>query len=173
MFFFSKLIRARYSGVLDDETMLYPVDVYDVASTAAGNPIKHASVLGLEGTSRGAVPSVRIAIYKVCGTSSCYYRSILDAFNDVVADGVDIISVSIGGEIENQFKTFNDELSLGSFHAMTHGILTVFTGGNNGPTPASLLNFSPWYIIVGAGTLNRKFVTEVKLGNNKVYEVNL
>ncbi|XP_058744850.1 cucumisin-like [Vicia villosa] len=171
----NKLIGARYYGVLNDNAMLSPIDVYGhgthVASTAAGNPIEHASVFGLgEGTSRGVVPSACIAIYKVCGTSTCYSTSILDAFHDAVADGVDIISVSIGGETEIQFMIFNDELSLGSFHAMSHGILTVFAGGNDGPKPASLSNFSPWSIIVGAGTLNRKFVTKVKLGNNKVYE---
>ncbi|CAK8538207.1 unnamed protein product [Lathyrus sativus] len=171
----NKLIGARYYGDIDDKFMNSPIDFYGhgthVASTAAGNPIKHTSMSGLgEGTSRGGVPSARIAVYKVCGIHACDTRRILDAFYDAVSDGVDIISVSIGGEMENQNKNFNDELSVGSFYAITQGVLTVFSGGNYGPTPASLSNFLPWSIVVGAGTLNRKFVTMVKLGNNKIYE---
>lgn len=81
--------------------------------------------------------------------------------------------MSLGGDTENKNKIFNDEFSAGSFYAMSHGVLTVFAGGNYGPSPASLANFSPWSIIVGAGNLNRKFVTKVKLGNNKIYEVNI
>jgi hypothetical protein len=55
---------------------------------------------------------------------------------------------------------------------MKNGVLTLFVAGILGPEPTSLQNFTPWSIVVGAGTLDRKFVTKVKLGNNKIYEVN-
>jgi len=35
-----------------------------------------------------------------------------------------------------------------------------------------VVNVSPWAIIVAASTLDKKFVTKVKIGNNKIYEVN-
>jgi subtilisin family serine protease len=130
-------------------------------------------MLGLgQGTARGGAPSARIAVYKVCRSSACDTSNILSAFDDAIADGVDILSVSIGGELENYYSIFRDPLSIGSFHAMKNGVLTVFAAGNEGPQPASLENFSPWSIVVGAGTLNRKFVTQVKLGDNKIFEVN-
>jgi hypothetical protein len=61
-----------------------------------------ASMLGLgQGTIRGGASSARIAVYKVCWSDDgCNDEDILDAFNDAVVDGVDIISVSLGGNIK-------------------------------------------------------------------------
>ena len=56
---------------------------------------------------------------------------------------------------------------------MKDGILTSNAAGNWGPNHATITNFSPWSLSVAASTIDRKFVTKVKLGNNKVYEVNM
>ncbi|RVW49268.1 Cucumisin [Vitis vinifera] len=50
------------------------------------------------------------------------------------------------------------------------GILTSNAAGNWGPNHATTTNFSPWSLSVATSTIDRKFVTKVKLGNNKVYE---
>ncbi|CAL5190050.1 unnamed protein product [Lathyrus oleraceus] len=141
------------------------------ASTVAGNSISMASMLGLaQGTARGGVPSARIAVYKVCWSDGCNEASILAAFDDAIKDGVDILSVSISESVSKTNIHFKDVLSVGSFHAMKHGVLTVLSAGNTGPYPKSLQNYQPWAIIVGASTLDRKFVTKVKTGNNIAYE---
>jgi subtilisin family serine protease len=143
------------------------------ASTAAGNPVNMASMLGLaQGTARGGAPSARIAVYKVCWTNGCFDSNILAAFDDAIADGVDILSVSLGSDSNVDTVYFRDGISIGAFHAMRHGVLTVVSAGNSGPGPSSLNNFSPWTIVVGASTLDRRFVTKVKLGDNRTYEVN-
>ena len=143
------------------------------ASTAAGNPVNMASMLGLaQGTTRGGAPSARIAVYKVCWSRGCFASSILAAFDDAIADGVDILSVSLGSDSDVDTIYFRDAISIGAFHAMRHGVLTVVSAGNSGPGPSSLNNFSPWTIVVGASTLDRRFVTKVKLGDNRTYEVN-
>ncbi|PNY15135.1 cucumisin-like protein, partial [Trifolium pratense] len=140
------------------------------ASIAAGNPVRMASMLGLgQGTIRGGASSARIAVYKACWSDGCDDVDILHAFNDAIADGVDIISVSVGGKI-NENIYMEDGLTIGSFHAMQHGILTVFAGGNSGPNRSSIMNVSPWAMSVAASTIDRKFVTKVKLGNNRIYE---
>lgn len=140
------------------------------ASTAAGNPVSMASMLGLgQGTTRGGATSARIAVYKVCWNVGCPDADILAAFDDAIADGVDILSVSIGGFNDKNY--FTDVLSIGAFHAMKNGIVTVFAAGNNGPNPATVGNLSPWSISVAASTLDRKFVTKVQLGDNRTYEV--
>ncbi|KAI4313550.1 hypothetical protein L6164_026520 [Bauhinia variegata] len=127
-----------------------------------------ASMLGFGlGTARGAVPSARIAVYKVCWPR-CADADILAAFDDAIADGVDILSVSLGGSPNRQY--FDNSVAIGAFHAMRNGILTVTSAGNLGPSPATLTNFSPWSISVGASTMDRKFVTKVELGDNKTYE---
>ena len=128
-----------------------------------------ASLQGLGlGTARGGLPSARIAVYKVCWYFGCDDADILAAFDDAIADGVDIISISIGGYSDNYFI---DAIAIGAFHAMRNGILTSTPAGNRGPYLATLSSFAPWSLSVAASTIDRKFYTKVRLGNNKIYEV--
>ncbi|XP_047320474.1 cucumisin-like [Impatiens glandulifera] len=139
------------------------------ASTAAGEVVENASLLGLgTGTARGGVPSARLAVYKICWSDGCYDSDILAAFDDAIADGVDIISLSVGGFFPSDY--FEDAIAIGAFHSMKNGVLTSNSAGNEGPGPSSITNFSPWSLSVGASTINRRFVSDVKLGNGKVYE---
>ena len=142
------------------------------ASTAAGNKVSGASLLGLgKGTARGGTPSARIAVYKICWSDGCYDADILAAFDDAIADGVDIISLSVGGFIPLDY--FEDSIAIGAFHSMKNGILTSNAGGNSGPVHASITNFSPWSLSVAASVIDRKFVTKLHLGNNQTYQVRL
>ena len=157
----------------DDPKSVRDIDGHGthVASTAAGNPVGTASMLGLgQGTARGGATKARIAVYKVCWFDGCSDADILAAFDDAIADGVDIITVSLGGFNDENF--FRDVIAIGAFHAMKNGVLTVISAGNDGPRSSSLSNFSPWSITVAASTIDRKFVTKVELGNKITYEVN-
>ncbi|KAJ4706542.1 Cucumisin like [Melia azedarach] len=139
------------------------------ASTAAGNSVSKASLLGYaSGTARGGVPSARIAAYKVCWSDGCDDADILAAFDDAIADGVDILSVSIGGSAALEY--FNDPIAIGTFHAMRNGILTSVSAGNSGPSPSTISNIAPWFLSVAASTIDRNFSTKVQLGNNEIYE---
>ncbi|XP_028096671.1 cucumisin-like [Camellia sinensis] len=139
------------------------------SSTAAGRLVSNASLFGLApGTARGAVPSARIAVYKICWSDGCNTADILAAFDDAIADGVDLISLSVGGFIPLNY--FDDVIAIGAFHSMKNGILTSNSAGNSGPSSASIKNFSPWSLSVAASTIDRKFVTKVMLGNNMIYE---
>ena len=61
----------------------------------AGNYVKNASYFGYaSGTARGIAPKARIAIYKVSWMGIGYSDHILAGIDRVIADGVDIISVS-------------------------------------------------------------------------------
>ncbi|KAI6681010.1 hypothetical protein NL676_034891 [Syzygium grande] len=138
------------------------------ASTVAGDEVSMANLYGLaQGTARGGVPSARVAVYKVCWSDGCYDADMLAAFDDAIADGVDIISVSIGFPIRDYFR---DSIAIGAFHAMRSGILTSTSAGNDGPYLASISNFSPWSLSVAASTIDRKFFTEVLLGSGKTYK---
>ncbi|XP_004515206.2 cucumisin-like [Cicer arietinum] len=171
----NKIIGARYyKSKIDKDLSVSPRDTNGhgthIASIAAGNPVSMASMLGFgQGTTRGGASSARIAVYKVCWSTGCEDMDILAAFDDAIADGVDIISFSLGGKITADTH-FSDALSIGAFHAMKNGILTVCAAGNSGPNHASVMNVAPWAISVAASTLDRKFVTQVKLGNNKFFE---
>lgn len=133
--------------------------------------VSEASQLGLAtGTARGGVPSARIAVYKICWSDGCSDADILAAFDDAIADGVDIISLSVGGWPMDYFE---DSIAIGAFHSMKNGILTSNSAGNSGPDPESISNCSPWSLSVAASTMDRKFVTPVMLGNGAIYEVSM
>ncbi|ESQ42488.1 hypothetical protein EUTSA_v10015939mg [Eutrema salsugineum] len=138
------------------------------ASTAAGNVVADTSFFGLgNGTARGGVPASRIAAYKVCDPTGCTSDYILSAFDDAIADGVDIISISLGVNSAPLYE--HDTVAIGAFHAMAKGILTVHAAGNSGPEPASVVSVAPWILTVAASTTNRGFVTKVVLGNGKTF----
>ncbi|KAK6126334.1 hypothetical protein DH2020_039906 [Rehmannia glutinosa] len=169
--FDSKVIGARFfnfGGIAyDDETT--PLDTEGhgthTASTAAGVSVEGASIYGIaEGTARGGVPSARIASYKVCWGGGCQDVDLLAAFDAAIADGVDVISVSIGGPLRNFTQ---DSIAIGSFHAAKKGILTVCAAGNEGPAEGTIENVAPWILTVAASTIDRKLETSVKLGNGE------
>ncbi|KAJ4968182.1 hypothetical protein NE237_014883 [Protea cynaroides] len=168
----SKIIGARFYNAdndYTDEEEMSPRDTFGhgshTASTAAGGEIENASLFGLaNGTVRGAVPSARIAVYKVCWKSGCAEHDTMAAFDDAISDGVDILSVSLG---IRAIRTFDrDVLSIGAFHAMQKGILTSVAAGNEGPSFHSITNAAPWMLTVAATSIDREFISTVTLGNN-------
>ncbi|KAJ0027964.1 hypothetical protein Pint_35929 [Pistacia integerrima] len=133
------------------------------SSTASGASVKGASLYGIaQGTARGGLPSARVAVYKVCWEDGCNDMDLLAAFDDAILDGVDLISVSIGGPSRS---FFDDPIAIGSFHAMKKGILTSCSAGNQGPHPGTVQNVAPWILTVAASSIDRHLVTGVKLGN--------
>ncbi|KAG5553339.1 hypothetical protein RHGRI_011269 [Rhododendron griersonianum] len=133
------------------------------SSTAAGVPVASASLYGLAtGTARGGVPSARIAMYKVCWSIGCTDMDLLAGFDAAIADGVDVISVSIGGSPR---PFFEDPIAIGSFHAMKKGVFVSCSGGNSGPQLMTVENVAPWLLTVAASSIDRQFKAAVKLGN--------
>ena len=133
------------------------------SSTIAGASIARASLYGLaKGTARGGVPSARIAMYKVCWADGCSDIDLMAGLDDAINDGVDLISISIGGDSTSYF---DNPIAIGAFHAMKKGILTTCSAGNNGPSLYSVQNTAPWILTVGASGMDRQFRTLVKLGN--------
>ncbi|PKI46615.1 hypothetical protein CRG98_032957 [Punica granatum] len=173
----NKIIGAKYyrtGGSIGPDEIMSPIDTVGhgthVASTVAGQSVASTSLYGLgSGTARGGVPSARIAVYKICWYDGCYASDILAAFDDAIADGVDIISLSVGYTTPRDY--FNNSISIGSFHAMRNGILTSAGAGNDGPDYGTISNLSPWFLSVAASTIDRKFLTKVFLGNGMSYEV--
>ncbi|XP_059310384.1 subtilisin-like protease SBT5.4 [Lycium ferocissimum] len=176
-----KLIGARYfnkgyiaSGVNVTASMQTARD-YDghgshTLSTAAGNIVHGASVLGVvNGTAKGGSPKARVAAYKVCWPpvdgSECMDADLLQGFDTAIHDGVDVISVSLGGSSSDYL---DDGLAIGSFHAVKNGVVVVASAGNDGPDPGTVTNVAPWIITVAASTLDRSLQNSAKLQNGLV-----
>ncbi|KAF5206693.1 Subtilisin-like protease [Thalictrum thalictroides] len=167
-----KLIGARFYSSLKDENHNSARDTMGhgthTASTIAGNQVSGASLNGLgQGTTRGAVPSARIAVYKVCWNDNCEDAGILAAFDDAIADGVDILSVSLGGDSAVEYHF--DPISIGAFHAMQKGILTSQSAGNDGPSRSSVASVAPWKLSVAASNTDRQYITKVILGGKTTF----
>ncbi|KAM0009093.1 putative cucumisin [Helianthus debilis subsp. tardiflorus] len=136
-----------------------------VASVLSGNQVRHSSYHGLaHGIARGGVPSARLAIYKVCGPTGYDYTDIPSAFDQAIADGVDIISISLGND--DPLELTFDPIAIGEFHAIERGILTVNSAGNKGPSRASINSYTPWIFTVAASDIDRKIVDKLLLGKD-------
>nr|CAB3452215.1 unnamed protein product [Digitaria exilis] len=116
------------------------------ASTAAGRAVGNVSFGGglAAGTTRGAVPGARLAIYKVCWDSACREMDILAAFDDAVADGIDVISMSIATRFPSLY--FKSAEAISSFHAMRRGVVTSAAAGNSGLSGGRVCNVAPWML---------------------------
>ncbi|PHU29482.1 CO(2)-response secreted protease [Capsicum chinense] len=141
-----------------------------VAAIAAGSPVADASYYGLAGgTAKGGSPGSRIAVYRVCTPNTgCSGSAIMKAFDDAIADGVDIINLSFGQPAGTEFEFSRNPIAIGAFHAVEKGIFVVASAGNDGPAPESVVNVAPWMFTVGATTIDRNIETHIPLGGNKL-----
>ncbi|PNT61635.1 subtilisin-like protease SBT1.8 [Brachypodium distachyon] len=135
------------------------------SSTAAGAFVPSANITGnAVGTSSGMAPRAHIAFYQVCfELKGCDRDDILAAVDEAIEDGVDILSMSLGGNPGADFS--EDPVSLGGFTAVLNNVFVSTAAGNVGPNPATLANGAPWLLTVGASTTDRRFVGTVKLGS--------
>jgi subtilisin family serine protease len=137
------------------------------SSTAAGSAVRGADLLGYaSGTAKGMAPLARVATYKVCWVGGCFSSDILKGMEVAVSDGVDVLSLSLGGGTSDYYR---DSIAIGAYSAMEKGIFVSCSAGNAGPGAASLTNGAPWITTVGAGTLDRDFPAYVTLGNGNRY----
>nr|XP_023885030.1 subtilisin-like protease SBT5.5 isoform X2 [Quercus suber] len=148
-------------------------------STVGGRRVHSTSAIGgfAHGTASGGAPLVRLAIYKVCwpipGRSkaegnTCFDEDMLEAIDNAIADGVDVLSISIGTNQPNPYA--KDGIAIGSLHAAKKNIVVSCSAGNSGPAPSTLSNPAPWIITVGASSIDREFVSPVLLGNGMKFE---
>ncbi|XP_072978209.1 subtilisin-like protease SBT1.5 [Typha angustifolia] len=136
------------------------------ASIAAGRYVFPASTLGYaRGVAAGMAPKARLAAYKVCWIGGCFDSDILAAFDAAIADGVDVISLSVGGVVVPYYL---DAIAIGAFAAAEAGIFVSASAGNGGPGGLTVTNVAPWVATVGAGSMDRDFPADVQLGDGRV-----
>ncbi|GJM88389.1 hypothetical protein PR202_ga04447 [Eleusine coracana subsp. coracana] len=137
------------------------------AATAAGRFVDDVSVFGLgSGTAAGIAPRAHIAVYKVCDAQGCFESDLLAGMDAAVKDGVDVVSLSLGGPSTPFDK---DPIAIAAFSASSKGVPVVCAGGNGGPRPSTLSNEAPWILTVAAGTVDRSFRAAVHLGDGETF----
>ncbi|MEU9329663.1 S8 family serine peptidase [Streptomyces canus] len=164
----NKLIGARYfdEGVTEprERDWKSPMDPDShgthTATAAAGNMDVEATVAGssLSGRISGLAPAARIAVYKVCWTDGCPYVDVVAGLNQAVADGVDVVNLSIGG-----YGVLSGTLELAMLNAAKAGVFISAAGGNSGPD--SVDHVEPWVTTVAASTHDTGYRTTLTLGD--------
>ncbi|XP_020094972.1 subtilisin-like protease SBT1.2 [Ananas comosus] len=141
------------------------------ASTAGGNFVDDAHVLGMaRGTASGTAPKAHLAIYKVLHNNKTATGTVAKALDSDTLRGIDeairnhvnVLSMSLGKVKKPLYK---NGIAIGSYVAITKGIVPVASAGNEGPYESLIGNDAPWILTVGASTTDRRIRAIVKLGN--------
>jgi subtilisin family serine protease len=168
--YFVKGYEAMYGRIDKKEDYRSPRDAdghgTHTSSTAAGSEVPGASLLGFaRGTARGIATKARLAVYKVCWALDCVNSDVLAGMEAAVADGVDLLSLSLG--IVHDVPYYHDPIAIGALGAIAKGVFVSCSAGNKGPY--AIFNTAPWITTVGASTIDREFPAPVVLGNGKSY----
>ena len=138
------------------------------ASTAGGNLVPGASLFGnAVGSAVGMRPTARIAVYKAWWPSGCVSSDILAAVDRAVADGVDVLSLSLGGGSRPYYM---DGIAIATFGAVQKGVFVSCSAGNSGPSESRVSNTAPWITTVAASYMDRGFPTVIKLGDGQTFK---
>ena len=138
------------------------------AFTAAGHMLDGADLFGMaKGVAAGMSCTARIAAYKACYARGCATSDVLAAIDQAVSDGVDVLSLSIGGS-SKPYHT--DILAIASLGAVQHGVFVAAAAGNAGPSSSTVINTAPWIMTVAASTMDRSFPSIITLGNGETLD---
>lgn len=178
----SKVISARYydeafkaavpPAQRSPQESYSPLDVDShgshTSSTAAGNSNVTQIVGGRDfGKGSGVAPAAKLAVYKICwegispATTGCFGSSAVQAIEDAIKDGVDVLNYSISG---NNNSTV-DPVSMAFLNAAAAGVFVAASAGNSGPQASTVNHAGPWVTSVAASTHNNSLRGTVELSN--------
>ncbi len=130
------------------------------ATTAAGSPVAHAPLLGVDrGPVSGIAPGAHVIAYRVCLTQGCFQSDSVAAIQQAILDGVDVINFSIGGGT----SAFTDPVELAFLDAYANGISVNASAGNDGPGASTVEHNGPWVTTVAASTYDHMYLTTLRL----------
>ncbi|HMQ35033.1 MAG TPA: S8 family serine peptidase, partial [Chloroflexaceae bacterium] len=133
-----------------------------IAGIAAGNPVPDVAIGGADvGQVAGVAPHANLVVYDVCGIAgsgrSCSGSAILAAIDQAVADGVDLLNLSLSGSSRDPWLSADGRALLGAVGA---GAFVAASAGNGGPgagTIGSPAN-APW--VAAAGSVSHASVLD-------------
>ncbi|MCR2817970.1 S8 family serine peptidase [Microbacterium sp. zg.Y1090] len=132
------------------------------ATTAAGSAVDSSVVLGVDhGPISGIAPGASIIAYRALGPAGGYTADLVEAVEQTILDGVDVINYSISGSA----SVYTDAVGLAFLDAYAAGIAVHASAGNSGPGASTANHAGPWLTTVAASTLDRAFTTTLELSS--------
>ncbi|CAH2048010.1 unnamed protein product [Thlaspi arvense] len=143
-----------------------------VASIAAGNAGVPVIVDGFSyGRASGMAPRARIAVYKAIYPSIGTLVDVIAAIDQAIMDGVDVLTLSVGPDEPPVGKpTVLGIFDLAMLLARKAGVFVVQAVGNHGPSPSSVLSYSPWVLGVAAGNTDRSYPASLILDGGQTVQ---
>ncbi len=133
--------------------------------TALAMIVAGATANGPLATITGVAPKAYLGNYKVFGTpgynDSASDSAILKALDDAVADGMDVVNLSLGDDLAPRLSDDIDAQAVE--RATAAGMIVVIAAGNSGPdlNTMSSPGTAPSAITVGATTNDRTFAASI------------
>ncbi|WNC73588.1 S8 family serine peptidase [Thalassotalea psychrophila] len=135
-----------------------------VASTVAGNVVKNVPIYNVVGDKTeqsfnqisGVAPHANIVSYQVCDLDGCWPDVAALAVEHAIANGIQVINYSIGGEAISPWYSLD---ALAMLSAREAGIHVATSAGNMGSGEKSLMSpgNAPWLTSVAAVSHSRAY----------------
>jgi Subtilase family/PA domain/Fibronectin type-III domain len=130
------------------------------SSTAAGDCVDSAVLYGVQrGPVCGIAPGAHVIMYRVCLVKGCFSSDSVNAVQQAIKDGVNVLNFSISGGAQ----PYSDPVELAFLDATNAGISVNASAGNSGPGAATSDHGGPWVTTVGATTGPRSFTSTLHL----------
>ncbi len=178
----TKIVGARYYGEDYGNTIDYdfnsPRDTNGHGSHTAGTAVgNHGVAMEIQGNTMGSgsgmAPAAHVAVYKALwqtedGRGSGTSSGLVQAIDDAVADGVDVINYSVSGSSE--YVVTADELAF--MAAAEAGVFVSTSAGNSGDSVgvSSVAHNSPWTMTVAASSHDRGVENTLTTGDGITYD---
>jgi len=126
---------------------------YDGHGTGTALAAAGGTAVSPYGTVTGVAPKAYIGSYKVLDANGTTSDVVAKAIDDAVADGMDVINISLGSYVTSYADIAPTEVGTAAIEAATRaGVVVTVAAGNNGPGPGSIGDYAsaPDAITLGA-----------------------
>ena len=156
----NKIIVARsYAKMIDPADQDPTIQDHVGHGTATAMVAAGVTNTGPLGAITGVVSGAYLGVYRIFDTLDSYSTEDVEvaAINDAVADGMDVLNMSVGSSYATRFD--QDPVVIAVENAYKAGVLFVSSAGNDGPAYTTIASpaTAPHAIAVGASTSDRAF----------------
>ena len=161
------IVAKNYSTLLPDGGEPDAND-YDGHGTGTAMAAAGGTAVSPYGTLSGVAPKAYLGSYKVIDGNGGTSDVIAKGIDDAVADGMDVLNISIGGPVLSYADIDPNEVGTAAIEAATKaGVIVVVAAGNSGPSAGTIGDYAsaPDAISLGAIENDRMIAFAISSGS--------